>query len=84
MSFSISTKDQRETDYYWTALTSGGGAPSMCGWLKDRFGVSWQVVPARFAELMRSADVAQTSRVMQAVFTMRKVDIAALEEAYAG
>lgn len=83
VSFSISTKDQQETDYYWETLTADGGAESMCGWLKDRFGVSWQVVPKRFAELMKNGDAAQTSRVMQAVFTMRKVDIAALEETYA-
>lgn len=84
ISFSISTKDQAETDYYWNALTSGGGEESMCGWLKDRFGVSWQVTPKRFGELMRSGDATQSKRVMQALFTMRKIDIATLEQAFKG
>lgn len=84
VSFSISTKDQPETDYYWEKLTSEGGSESMCGWLKDRFGVSWQVVPARFVEMMKTGTAEQQSRVMQAVFTMRKIDIAALEKAFNG
>ncbi|HOP19861.1 MAG TPA: VOC family protein [Amphiplicatus sp.] len=84
VSFSIATKDQAETDYYWNGLIANGGAESMCGWLKDRFGVSWQVVPTAFAEMMRKGDPDQQRRVMQAVFTMKKLDIAALEAAYRG
>lgn len=84
VSFSISTKDQAETDYYWEKLTADGGAESMCGWLKDKFGVSWQVVPKPFVEMMKNGDAEQTSRVMQAMFTMKKINIAALEDAYAG
>lgn len=84
VSFSIATKDQKETDYYWNALTANGGAQSMCGWLKDRFGVSWQVVPAAFVEMMKKGDAAQRSRVMQAMFTMKKLDIAALQAAFNG
>lgn len=84
VSFSISTKDQAETDYYWEKLTADGGAESMCGWLKDKFGVSWQVVPKPFVEMMKNGDAEQTSRVMQAVFTMKKINIAALKDAYAG
>ena len=84
VSFSIPTKDQAETDYYWNGLIANGGAESMCGWLKDRFGVSWQVVPTAFAEMMRKGDADQQRRVMQAMFTMQKLDIAALEAAYKG
>lgn len=84
VSFSIATKDQHETDYYWEKLTAGGGAPSTCGWLKDRFGVSWQVVPQRFTEMMAAGDETQQQRLLAAVFTMQKIDIAALEAAFAG
>ncbi len=84
VSFSISTKDQAETDYYWENLTADGGAESMCGWLKDKFGVSWQVVPQPFVDMMAKRDAAQKSRVMQAVFSMRKIDIATLEAACKG
>jgi predicted 3-demethylubiquinone-9 3-methyltransferase (glyoxalase superfamily) len=84
VSLSIRCKDQKEVDYYWDNLTANGGAESMCGWLKDRFGVSWQVVPQPFIDMMTEGDEARKSRVMQAMFTMQKLDIAALEKAYNG
>lgn len=84
VSFSIRCKDQKEVDYYWENLTANGGAESMCGWLKDRYGVSWQVVPQPFVDMMNKGDDAQKRRVMEAMFTMRKLDIATLEKAYAG
>jgi predicted 3-demethylubiquinone-9 3-methyltransferase (glyoxalase superfamily) len=70
-------------DRYWTALTEGGGEESMCGWLKDRFGVSWQVVPTRLEELITSEDSEKAQRVTQALFQMRKIVIADLEAAAA-
>lgn len=83
VSFSIRCKDQKEVDYYWEKLTSGG-AESMCGWLKDKFGVSWQVVPQPFVDMMAKGDPAQKSRVMQAMFAMKKLDITTLEKAFKG
>ena len=84
VSFSISTKNQEETDHYWDHLSADGGAESMCGWLKDKFGVSWQVVPEPFVEMMKKGDPDQQRRVMQAVFTMKKLNIKALEAAFEG
>jgi predicted 3-demethylubiquinone-9 3-methyltransferase (glyoxalase superfamily) len=75
--------DQAEIDRYWTALTEDGGEESMCGWLKDRFGVSWQVVPAQIDELLARSDPAQAERVTQALFQMKKIVIADLEAAAA-
>jgi predicted 3-demethylubiquinone-9 3-methyltransferase (glyoxalase superfamily) len=66
----------------WSKLTANGGQESQCGWLKDRFGLSWQIVPARFLELMQDKDPKRTQRVMQAMMTMKKFDIARLEAAY--
>ena len=76
-------QDQAEIDHYWTALIEGGGEESMCGWLKDRFGVSWQVVPAHFEELISTLDSPQAERVTQALFQMKKILIADLEAAAA-
>jgi predicted 3-demethylubiquinone-9 3-methyltransferase (glyoxalase superfamily) len=84
ISFVIDCQDQEEVDYYWDRLTADGGEESMCGWLKDKFGVSWQVVPRRFTELMNADDKEKTERVMQAMLKMKKLDIAALEKAYHG
>jgi predicted 3-demethylubiquinone-9 3-methyltransferase (glyoxalase superfamily) len=84
VSFQIMTDDQAETDRYWTALTADGGEESQCGWLKDKFGVSWQVTPRRLMELMTDRDQATAGRVMQAMMQMRKIDIPALEEAAKG
>jgi predicted 3-demethylubiquinone-9 3-methyltransferase (glyoxalase superfamily) len=83
ISFIVPCADQAEIDRYWTALTEDGGEESMCGWLKDRFGVSWQVVPAQIDELLASTDPAQAERVTQALFQMRKIVIADLEAAAA-
>lgn len=79
LSFVVTCKDQGEVDHYWTALTSKGGTESMCGWLKDRHGVSWQIVPDALPRLLSSTDRAAAGRAMNAMLTMRKLDIAALE-----
>ena len=83
-SFVVNCADQDEVDYYWDRLTADGGEESMCGWLKDKFGVSWQVVPRRFNELVSDEDQEKAGRVMQAMLKMKKLDIAALEKAYDG
>ena len=82
-SFSVMCDDQAEVDRYWTALLEGG-VEDQCGWLKDRFGLSWQIVPAALLRLLGDADRERAARAMQAMFGMRKLDIAALEEAAAG
>jgi predicted 3-demethylubiquinone-9 3-methyltransferase (glyoxalase superfamily) len=83
ISFQVPCEDQAEVDRYWTALTDGGGEESMCGWLKDKYGVSWQIVPTRIEELMSSSDTAQAARVTEALFQMKKIVIADLEAAAA-
>jgi predicted 3-demethylubiquinone-9 3-methyltransferase (glyoxalase superfamily) len=83
ISFQVPCEDQDEVDQYWTALIEGGGQESMCGWLKDRFGVSWQVVPTRLEQLISSLDAGQAESVTQALFQMRKIVIADLEAAAA-
>jgi predicted 3-demethylubiquinone-9 3-methyltransferase (glyoxalase superfamily) len=80
-SISVLTDDQAETDRLWDALVAGGGAPSRCGWLKDRFGVSWQIVPRRMPQLLSSPDREAAGRVQAAMMQMAKIDIAALETA---
>lgn len=84
ISLSVDRADQAEIDRIWDALLADGGEPSMCGWLKDRFGVSWQVVPAAMTAMERSATPAQFHRLMQAMMTMVKLDIAQLEAAFEG
>ncbi|HTH96820.1 MAG TPA: VOC family protein [Stellaceae bacterium] len=84
ISFSIDCEDQAEIDRLWDALLEGGGEPICCGWLKDRFGVRWQVVPRVIPELLGGSDPAGAKRVMKAVMGMIKLDVAALEAAYAG
>jgi len=84
ISFVIDCQDQAEVDRYWTALVEGGGEHGPCGWLKDRFGLSWQVVPRRFYELVEGPDRAGAQRAMDAMLKMSKLDVAALEAAYAG
>jgi len=79
VSFVVECADQKEIDYYWEKLTSGGGAESMCGWLKDKFGLSWQIIPESIGRLM--ADPVRGQRVMQAVLKMKKLDLKTLEEA---
>ena len=80
VSFVVHCKDQKEVDYFWDKLVSGGGQESMCGWLKDRYGLSWQVVPDVLFELLRGKKAA---KVMEAFMQMRKFDIAALKQAAA-
>ena len=71
-------------DRYWDALLADGGEPSVCGWLKDRFGLSWQVVPRQMAEMYASPDRAAAKRAMEAMLKMTKLDVAELERAFAG
>jgi len=82
VSFVVDCTTQDEVDRYWSALSEGGEA-GPCGWLKDRFGLSWQIVPSRLPELLTDPDRATSQRVMQAMLQMKKIDIAALEEAAA-
>ncbi|KAB1148069.1 VOC family protein [Streptomyces luteolifulvus] len=84
ISFQIFCENQEEIDYYWTKLTEGGGEPGPCGWLKDKFGVSWQVIPDTLDDMVSDPDPAKATRATQAMLSMHKLDIAALEKAYAG
>ena len=84
VSLVVSTASQEETDRLWNTLTSDGGEESMCGWLKDKYGLSWQIVPTRLGELLAGPDADGAARAMQAMLTMRKLDIAELERAYNG
>jgi predicted 3-demethylubiquinone-9 3-methyltransferase (glyoxalase superfamily) len=83
VSLSVECKDQEEVDWYWERLTEGG-QEEPCGWLKDRYGLSWQVNPTILGELMSDPDAGKANRVMEAMLQMKKIDIAALERAYAG
>jgi len=83
ISFVINCNDQAEIDYYWDNLTSNGGQESMCGWLKDPYGISWQVVPNEMGNLMRNSG-ANSGKVMQALMQMKKIDIAILRNAAEG
>jgi predicted 3-demethylubiquinone-9 3-methyltransferase (glyoxalase superfamily) len=84
VSFVINCKSQEEVDYYWEKLTADGGEESMCGWLKDKFGLSWQVTPTRLIELTTDKDPGVASRAMGAMMKMRKIDIKKIEEAALG
>jgi predicted 3-demethylubiquinone-9 3-methyltransferase (glyoxalase superfamily) len=84
VSFQIFCADQEEIDYYWTKLTENGGEPGPCGWLKDRYGLSWQVVPEGLADMVGDPDPEKAARVTKAFMAMSKFDVAALEKAYAG
>jgi predicted 3-demethylubiquinone-9 3-methyltransferase (glyoxalase superfamily) len=83
VSFLILCDDQAEIDRYWAALGEGG-TPERCGWLRDRYGLAWQIVPRVMGEMMKDKDRARGKRVMEAVLTMVKLDIAALQKAYEG
>jgi predicted 3-demethylubiquinone-9 3-methyltransferase (glyoxalase superfamily) len=84
VSLFVDCADQAEIDRLWDALIDGGGEPCQCGWLKDRFGLSWQIVPTRLGELMQDPDPERAARVHQAMLGMVKLDIAALEAAHRG
>jgi predicted 3-demethylubiquinone-9 3-methyltransferase (glyoxalase superfamily) len=84
VSLTVNCKDQREIDYYWDKLLEGGGKPSQCGWLKDKFGLSWQVNPAEWSKLYTAKDKAKAQRVFTAMLGMVKMDIAALKRAAKG
>jgi len=83
VSFLISCEDQEEVDYFWEALTEGG-SEGPCGWLKDRYGLSWQVIPEGMAELFSDPDPRRAERAMKAMLGMRKIDLAALRSAADG
>ena len=82
ISFSIDCADQAEVDRYWDALIAGGGEPSVCGWLEDRFGVSWQVIPRQLPEMLQSPDREAAGRAMEAMLKMTKIEVKALEDAF--
>jgi predicted 3-demethylubiquinone-9 3-methyltransferase (glyoxalase superfamily) len=77
----VSCETQAEVDALWDKLTSDGGAPSMCGWLKDKYGLSWQIIPSALPTLLTQADPKKSQRVMQAMMKMNKIDVAALQRA---
>ena len=79
----VDCEDQDEVDRYWNKLVAAGGIPVQCGWIKDPFGLSWQIVPKRFVELIRDKDSNKVKAVITAMMTMVKLDVAALEKAYA-
>lgn len=83
-SISVTTEDQAETDRLWSALIADGGAESMCGWLADRYGVSWQIVPRQLIRILTDKDREAAARAQQALMKMKKIDIAALEAAFKG
>jgi predicted 3-demethylubiquinone-9 3-methyltransferase (glyoxalase superfamily) len=84
VSFMVMTKDQEETDRYWSAIVGNGGRESDCGWCKDRWGFSWQITPKRLMELTTDPDRGKAKRAMEAMMTMKKIDIATLESAVEG
>jgi predicted 3-demethylubiquinone-9 3-methyltransferase (glyoxalase superfamily) len=85
ISFAVRCETQNEVDHYWDALSAGGDERArQCGWLKDRYGVSWQIVPAALFEMMADTDRKKSERVMRAVLRMKKLDLSALRQAYEG
>ena len=84
VSFIIYCETQAEVDRYWSALTAGGGEEGPCGWLKDKFGLSWQVTPTKLLDMVTSNDKAKAGRAMGAMMQMKKIDIARIEAAYEG
>jgi predicted 3-demethylubiquinone-9 3-methyltransferase (glyoxalase superfamily) len=84
VSFVVNCATQEEVDYYWSQLTADGGEEVQCGWLTDKFGVSWQVVPTPFLQMMTSPDQAAVQRMTQAMFQMKKLDLPALKRAFDG
>ena len=84
ISFFVACETQQEIDELWTRLTADGGAPSRCGWLKDKFGLSWQIVPSALGRMLGDTDAARSARVMNAMLTMEKLDLAQLRQAHEG
>ena len=84
VSFMVTCKDQAEVDKYWNALTADGGEESQCGWLKDKYGLSWQITPTVLLAYTTDKDPEKAKRAMQAMMKMKKIDIAAIEKAHAG
>ena len=84
ISFFVACETQQEIDELWIRLTADGGAPSRCGWLKDKFGLSWQVVPSALGRMLGDTDAARSARVMNAMLTMDKLDLAQLRRAHEG
>jgi predicted 3-demethylubiquinone-9 3-methyltransferase (glyoxalase superfamily) len=85
ISFQVNCETQEEADHYWTKLCAGGDpSAQQCGWLKDRYGVSWQIVPTALVEMLSDPDAGKSQRVMTAMLRMKKIDIAELRRAYAG
>ena len=84
VSLFVNCVDQAEVDRYWNALTANGGNESQCGWLKDRFGLSWQIIPDALPRLLGGPDKAGAQRAMQAMLQMQRISVAGLEKAYAG
>ena len=84
ISFFVACETQQEIDELWTRLTADGGAPSRCGWLKDKFGLSWQIVPSALGRMLGDTDAARSARVMNAMLTMDKLDLAQLRQAHEG
>jgi predicted 3-demethylubiquinone-9 3-methyltransferase (glyoxalase superfamily) len=84
ISLVINCETQKEVDYFWEKLTAGGGEESACGWLKDKFGVSWQVTPTVLIDMLHEKDAAKAERVMHAMLQMKKIDIKTLKDAYEG
>jgi predicted 3-demethylubiquinone-9 3-methyltransferase (glyoxalase superfamily) len=85
VSFIVNCKNQKEVDYYWEKLTEGGDEKAqICGWLKDRYGLSWQVVPTVLATMLQDRDARKAERVMKAMLPMKKLDIKTLKQAYEG
>jgi 2-polyprenyl-6-hydroxyphenyl methylase/3-demethylubiquinone-9 3-methyltransferase len=83
-SFQVATQDQAETDRYWNAIVGNGGAESACGWCKDKWGVNWQITPVVLTEAIASSDAGVARRAFEAMMTMRKIDVAAIEKAVRG
>jgi predicted 3-demethylubiquinone-9 3-methyltransferase (glyoxalase superfamily) len=82
ISFFVDCKNQQEVDDLWNKLTSDGGEESMCGWLKDKYGLSWQIIPSALGQLLGDKDPAKAKRVMEAMLKMSKIDVKALQQAY--
>lgn len=82
VSFVVNCESQKEVDYYWEKLTAGGGQESACGWLKDKFGLSWQITPTVLIDMLHDKDAERAERVMHAMLQMKKINIAKLQAAY--